>query len=193
MIIEDEHDSEFRFSGDPVPPLKALDENNQVIFVGTFNKSLFPALAIAYMVLPHSLVEVYYRARDFSGEHVPTLLQAALADYLHSGLLLRHVRKMHDLYAGRRICLLKALETHLGKRATVSGDESGMHVMVRFDTFLSEQDLIRKARASGVGLLGTSDYYLGGAPEPAAFMLGFADLSESKIEEGIRRLAAIIL
>ncbi len=193
MIIEDEHDSEFRYAGEPVPPLKSLDENQQVIFVGTFNKSLFPSLAIAYVVVPEHLVDVYCRARDCSSEPVPTLLQAALADYIQSGLLLRHVRKMHALYAGRRQCLISALEQRFGQRASIIGDAAGLHVMVRFDTFLSEADLIKKALASGVGLVGASSYYMENAPEPAAYLIGYADLSESKIKEGIKQLAAIIL
>lgn len=112
---------------------------------------------------------------------------------MQSGLLLRHVRKMHTLYCARRQCLLLALQSYFGKRASVIGDAAGMHVMVRFDTFLSEGDLIKKALASGVGLIGTGSYYMDAAPEPAAYILGYADLSESKIKEGIKRLAAIIL
>jgi GntR family transcriptional regulator/MocR family aminotransferase len=193
MIIEDEHDSEFRLVGGPVPPLKALDENNQVIFVGTFNKSLFPSMSISYMVLPENLVDVYYRTRDFSSEHVPLLMQAALAEFMQRGLLSRHVRKMHSVYAKRRQCLLSALKTNFGERATILGDQSGMHVLVRFDTYLPEPDLTQKARSVGVGLLGTSTYYVGGPSHPAEYMLGYADLNESKIEEGIRRLAAIML
>jgi GntR family transcriptional regulator/MocR family aminotransferase len=192
IIVEDEHDSEFQFGVAPIPALKGLDEQNQVIFLGSFYKTLFPSLGIAYLVLPEHLVDVYCRARDFVGEHVPLLLQAMLADFMQRGYLLRHVRKMQVLYAKRRLALLRSLEKHFGSRATVFGEEAGMHALVQFETSLSETEIITRAKAVGVGLVGTSSYYVGGPVHNAEFAMGYADLTELKIEEGVKRLAAII-
>jgi len=193
LIVEDEHDSEFQFGVGSIPALKGLDEQNQVIFLGSFYKTLFPSLGIAYLVLPDNLVEVYCRTRDFVGEHVPLLLQAMLADFMQRGYLLRHVRKMHVLYAKRRQALMRSLEKHFGPRATVFGEEAGMHALVQFETGLSETEIIYKAKTVGVGLVGTSRYYVGGPVHQAEFMLGYADLTEQRIEEGIKRLASILL
>jgi GntR family transcriptional regulator/MocR family aminotransferase len=107
--------------------------------------------------------------------------------------LLRHVRKMQVLYSKRRQALLRSLEKHFGARATVFGEEAGMHALVQFHTPIGETEIIARAKAAGVGLVGTSKYYDGGPVHHAEFMMGYADLTEQKIEEGIKRLASILI
>lgn len=192
LIVEDEHDSEFQFGVGAIPALKGLDEQDQVVFLGSFYKTLFPSLGVAYLVLPEALVEPYYRTRDFIGEHVPLLLQAMLADFMQRGYMLRHVRKMQALYAKRRECLIGTLEKYFAQRATIFGDEAGMHILVRFQTKLSDAEIVRRAQEAGVGVLSSAPYYAKQPPQPAEIIMGFADLSEAKIEEGVRRLATII-
>lgn len=194
FFIEDEHDSEFAY-GNPVPALKALDTSERVIFQGTFAKTLFPSLALAYLVLPEGLVDIYTRARELSSDQIPILVQAALRDLMHSGLLSRHVRRMRSLYAQRRNALLQAINTHLHGLADVCGYESGLHVLLRSKTGIPTEEILKRAQEAGVGLISTWRYYTGlheSQLPQGEFVLGYADLTESRIEEGIKRLAGCL-
>lgn len=192
LIVEDEHDSEFCFE-QQVPALKALDDSEQVIFVGTFVKVLFPSMSLAYMVLPRSLVSIYSQVRELSSDQPSTLLQASLAQLMHEGLLSRHVRKLRHVYAQRRSALLQALAQYFGNRATVSGENAGLHLMVRFGTGLSTEEIVTKAAEAGVGLTSTEGFYFsGGVPPNAEFILGYGNLQDRQIEEGVRRLSLVL-
>lgn len=190
VIVEDEHDSEFSY-GKPAPALKALDQNDLVIFVGSFAKTVFPSLALSYMVLPEPLVEVYTRARAVASDQIPVLIQATMREFMHSGLFSRHVRRMRTVYAARRTAFLDAIEKHLGSNAEVFGAESGLHMLLRLRSELGSAELVQRAREAGVGLIATTEYY-SGPPREAEFVLGYADLNERKIEEGVKRLARIL-
>jgi GntR family transcriptional regulator/MocR family aminotransferase len=190
LIVEDEHDSEFSY-GKPAPALKALDKNDLVVFIGTFAKVLFPSLAIAYMVIPECLVDVYAKARELSSDQVPLIVQATLREFMHSGLLSRHIRRMRTIYGLRRTALLQAFNQHFAGRVKVQGFESGLHMLARFDTTLSSREIVERAREAGIGLIAMSDYYYGPAPE-GEFVMGYADLSERKIDEGVEKLSRII-
>jgi GntR family transcriptional regulator / MocR family aminotransferase len=188
VIIEDDYDSEYRYSGAPLPCLQGLSEDVPVIYCGTFSKMMFPGLRIGYLIMPQSLLPVFRRAKWISDRHSALLEQAALADFIGEGHLERHVRKMRRIYAQRRAVLTEALGRHFGAAARTQGEAAGMHLLVRF------QDPRMQQRASGAGvqLASTDCYYL--RPQCATrayseFLLGFAALSEAAIEEGIRRIA----
>lgn len=191
LIFEDEHDSEYCHTGSPIMPLKSLDEDDRIILQGTLHKVLFPGLSVSYLVLPENLVDVYSRALDEVSEPVPTILQAALADFIRTGYLQRHMRKMRALYHSRRSALLNALRQQFGEDLPVAGDSSGMHLVVRFRCRLTDDELIDQALAAGLAVPSTRDFYVGN-PQPGEFMLGYACLTEEKIIEGVRRLAQII-
>jgi GntR family transcriptional regulator/MocR family aminotransferase len=191
LIVEDEHDSEFRYDGTVIPALKSLDEQDRVIYAGTFAKALFPGLAIGYLVLPAGLVDTYARARSLTGEQVPYLLQETLAEFIQSGLFERHIWRMTDVYRGRRMALLEALDSVLGERAIVSGTDTGMHVLVQFITKMTTQEIVSQAAGKGVGLIPTAPCYVS-KPRPREFVLGYGDLTEKLVREGVRRLASVI-
>jgi GntR family transcriptional regulator/MocR family aminotransferase len=190
IIVEDEHDSEFAY-GKPAPALKALDQRDLVIFLGSFAKTLFPSVALAYMVLPECLVDVYTRARELASDQIPILVQATMREFMHSGLFSRHVRRMRTIYGLRRTALLQAINEHLSGRADVRGYESGLHMLVRLNTKLTTEEIVKRAQDVGVSLIGTKRYYEGTARE-AEFVMGYADLTERKINEGIKRLARVL-
>lgn len=194
MIVEDDYDSEFRFSSRPIPSLQGLANVDSVIYVGTFSKVLFPSLRVGYLVAAPSLARVFARAKWLTDLQTPAIEQMVLADFINEGYLERHLRRMRTLYDNRRQMLVRALETHFGDRITILGENAGMSMMIRLRSGLNDDEIERLARASGVGLLGVRHYYMG-EKRPAntgEFLLGYAGLSERRIREGARRLAKIL-
>jgi GntR family transcriptional regulator/MocR family aminotransferase len=188
VIVEDDYDSEFRYGSRPIPALQGLADGGNVIYVGTFSKVLFPALRIGYIVVPDGLAHVFARARWLADRQTPTLEQLALTDFIVEGHLERHLRRMRTLYDRRRQSLVRALETHFDGRTEILGENAGMHLMVRLRTKLNDEEVVRRAAEVGTGVVSARIYYLGDAPANE-FVLGYAGLSERRIQEGVRRLA----
>jgi GntR family transcriptional regulator / MocR family aminotransferase len=184
VIIEDDYDSEYRYSGAPLPALQGLGPDAPVIYCGTFSKVMFPGLRVGYLIVPSALVSSFRRAKWLADRNTPMLEQAALADFLGEGHLERHIRRMRRLYAGRREALIDSLHRYFGAKATVMGDAAGMHAFVRID----DKSIAARALQNKVQLRSAQDYYLGAAPLNE-FVFGFATLSERAIREGIKRLA----
>jgi GntR family transcriptional regulator/MocR family aminotransferase len=191
MIVEDDYDSEFRFGSRPIPALQGLANGDSVIYVGTFSKVLFPSLRMGYLVAAAPLARIFARAKWLADRQTPTIEQRVLADFINEGHLERHLRRMRTLYDNRRQTLVRALATHFGDRVTVLGGNAGMHLMIRLRSGLDDQEVERRARASGVGLVSARLYYLG-EERRDEFVLGYAGLSERRIQEGARRLAKIL-
>lgn len=184
VLIEDDYDSEYRYSGPPLPALQGLAGDVPVVYCGTFSKVMFPALRVGYVVVPAALAPVFTRLKWIADRHTPILEQAALADFVAEGHLERHVRRMRRLYGRRREVLIEALHRCFGASAEVIGDPAGMHVMVRFE----DGDMLARSLKAKVQMIEAGSYYLTRAPGNE-FVLGFSSLSERAIREGIRRLA----
>jgi GntR family transcriptional regulator/MocR family aminotransferase len=191
LIIEDDYDSEFRYSSRPIPALQGLGDSHSVIYVGTFSKILFPALRVGYLIVPAPLARVFARAKWLADRQTPILEQRVLTDFIKEGYLERHLRRMRTLYDRRRQTLVRALQYHFGGRVEILGENAGMHLMVRLQTKWGDEEFVQLARLEGVGLVSARLYYLKNA-RPDEFVLGYASLSERKIQEGIRRLAKIV-
>lgn len=190
-ILEDDYDSEFRYEGRPLPSLQGLDSKGSVLYVGTFSKSMFPALRVGYLVAPRELVEVLARARWAADRQTPSLEQYALNDFLREGHLDRHIRRMRMLYGHRREVLMEELTSRFGDRMTLWGESAGLHLMVRFRTRLQDAELIRRAAGLGVGLESVAGCRIEGKGR-GEFLLRFGCLDEAKIREGLRRLASVM-
>lgn len=188
IIIEDDYDSEFRYCGRPIPALQGLDAHENVIYLGTFSKVLFPSLRVGYLVVPHPLVEVFSRARWLADRQTSTIAQRVLTDFINEGHLERHLRRMRVLYDRRRQTLVRAFKQYFEDRITILGENAGMHLMVRLQTGLSDEEVVRRAGEAGVGLISARIYYIADARSDE-FVMGYANLSERKIYEGVRRLA----
>ncbi len=152
MIVEDDYDSEFRFGSRPIPSLQGLANGDSVIYVGTFSKVLFPSLRIGYLVATPSLARVFARAKWLADRQTPAVEQRVLADFINEGHLERHLRRMRTLYGARRQTLVRAFEIYFGDRVTILGGNAGMHLMIRLRSGLDDDEIQRRARASGVGL-----------------------------------------
>jgi GntR family transcriptional regulator/MocR family aminotransferase len=185
IVIEDDYDSEYRYSGPPLPAMHGLSTGANVIYLGTFSNVMFPGLRIGYLVVPPALAGPFSTAKWLADRNTAMLEQAALADFIAEGHLDRHVRRMRRIYKRRRDVLLDALARHFGDAAAIRGDAAGMHMSVRFRAAAAMQ---ARAERQGVHLAGSGVYYLGRAPANE-FLLGFSAISERMIRDGIRRLA----
>jgi GntR family transcriptional regulator / MocR family aminotransferase len=191
VIIEDDYDSEYRYGEKPIPAMQGLDRNDSVIYVGTFSKVLFPALRIGYLVIPSGLVKIFAQAKRLLDRHSPLLEQCVLADFINEGHLERHLRRMRTLYNQRWQALVKSLESRLGEHVTILGNAAGIHLMVQLQTDINDDEIIVRAAQMGVGLTSAAPFYLGSS-RGGQFLLGYANLEEEKIDEGIFQLAQIL-
>lgn len=197
LIVEDDYDSELRYGARPVPALAALGDagpaGRNVAYVGTFSKVLFPALRLGYVVLPPDLVGPFAMAKNLTDRHAPTLLQATVAAFMAEGHFERHLARTRRLYAGRQAALLDALASEMPGIADRHpyATSAGLHFLVRFAVECSEEELIRRAAAVGIGLDGASSCFVT-PPSKPHIMLGYAALPEEQIREGIRRLADLL-
>ena len=184
-IIEDDYDSEYRYSGAPLPALQGLAHGVPVIYIGTFSKVMFPGLRIGYVVAPQRLVPALKRAKWLADRHTSLLDQAALTDFIREGHLERHIRRMRRLYGRRRQVLVESLARYFGAGAKVRGDAAGMHLLVKFD----DDRIAERAVVNKVLLMSAGAYYLTKAPR-SEFIFGFSSIGERTIREGVKRLAA---
>jgi GntR family transcriptional regulator/MocR family aminotransferase len=186
VVLEDDYDSEYRYSGPPLPAMHSLADGASIIYLGTFSNVMFRGLRVGYLVVPKDLVEPFRVAKWMADRHTPLVEQAALADFLREGHLERHIRRMRRLYKRRRDALLEALDRHFGRRAVVRGDAAGLHLTVRLS---GAGNLQARAERNGVGL-SSSDIYYHSKPVPNEFILGFSAETERTLREGIRRIAS---
>lgn len=192
LIIEDDYDSEYRYGDRPIPALQGLDQTHSVCYVSTFSKVLFPSLRIGYLVLPSSLVSLFAHAKWLSDRQLPLLEQQVLTDFIEEGHLERHIRQMRSHYNHCRQVLVQALNFHFGDQVTILGEKAGIHLMVRLHTNLSDEEIIHRAAQVSVGMIPAQPCYLK-AHHPGEFIFGYSELSEQQLQEGIRRLAQVLL
>jgi len=188
FIVEDDYDSEYRYGGQPLPALQGLDVHDRVIFIGSFNKLLFPSLRLGYLVVPPALIEPLVALRSAMGLHAPALGQAVLCDFITGGHLFRHVRRMRRVYAARRAALVDAVDSLLRGVLQLSDSEAGLQVPGRLLVRLDSQLVAAEAATNGVLVTPLSRY----ARRPIAadgLLLGFAAIDEREIRSGAARLA----
>jgi GntR family transcriptional regulator/MocR family aminotransferase len=191
VIVEDDYDGEFHYDAQPVESLQGLDTEGRVVYVGTFSRTIFPALRIGYLIAPKSLIAPFTAAKWLCDRHTATLEQETLAEFIATGAYERHLHKARRENAKRRTALLQAIDEHLGHRVTVTGDRSGTHIVLWLRARLSEEKLIARAAGAGVGVYGISGYYLD-SPRGPGLMLGYSRLNAEEIREGVRLLSKAI-
>ncbi|HXW90669.1 MAG TPA: PLP-dependent aminotransferase family protein [Terriglobales bacterium] len=193
FITEDDYDSEYRYDGPPLQALAGLDQEGRVIYVGTFSKILFPALRLAYVVLPESLVEPVVAAKAIGDTGTAALEQLVLADFIEMGHFDRHLRRTNASNGARRDALVTAIHKEFGDRADVCGANTGLHLLVwlkgRSGGMIS--DVHGKAEKAGVGLYTVDPFYVR-PPRRTGVVLGYAPLQPREIRDGIRYLAAAL-
>lgn len=194
-LIEDDYDSEFRYKGKPIPSLQATDRNDKVIYIGTFSKSIAPAIRVSYMVLPLTLLEEYEKKAFFFASTVSRTDQAMLEEFIRDGYYERHLNKMRKTYKGKHDLLLGSLRG-FEKQFSVSGENAGLHILLNDKAGRSEAELVRKAKEAGVRVYGISETYIRRSEqeeEAAIILLGYGGLTEVQITEGIQKLKEVWL
>ena len=188
-IIEDDYDSEFRYKGKPIPALQGYDVNGKVIYIGTFSKSIAPAIRMSYLVLPAKLCRVYEERCGFINSTVSKVDQLILQKFIEDGYYERHLNKMRALYKNRHDTLLAALK-NWNAGFSVSGENAGVHLLLHFHGGKSEEELIRLAASKGIKVYGLSEYYVDERKKSreAVILLGYANLSEEKIKDAVSLL-----
>lgn len=187
-IIEDDYDSEYRYSGRPLEALQGLDDARRVLYVGTFSKVLFPSLRLGYLVVTPELAQGFVAARHFIDAHAPLLEQMALADFIAEGHFVRHLRKMRLLYADRRDTLVDALTRELGDLLEVTTPEAGMHLVAQLPPGMSGEAIASRAAERGLRIQSVSRSSL----RPLArgmLMFGFAGATPDELRAGVHTLA----
>ncbi|HVE58890.1 MAG TPA: PLP-dependent aminotransferase family protein, partial [Pyrinomonadaceae bacterium] len=190
-IVEDDYNSEFRYAGRPLASLQNLDNFGRVIYVGTFSKTIFPALRLGCLVVPRNLIEIFAAARSLCDCHSPIFEQAILADFIAEGHFARHLRKMRTLYEKRQNILVEEAEKQLGGLLKVSKAESGMHLIGWLAEGFSETEVAEKASENGLNLTPLSSYCIENKL-PAGVILGYTGFDEKQIRQGIQRLKQIL-
>jgi GntR family transcriptional regulator / MocR family aminotransferase len=191
VIVEDDYDGEFRYEGHPLESLQGLDSEGRIIYVGTFSRTVFPALRVGYLIVPKSLTQAFTAAKWLNDQHSATLEQQALAEFVSSGAYERHLRRVRRRNAARRKALLDAIAKYLDGRVEVTGDGSGAHVVLWPKKRVSEDAIVASAASRSVGISGISRYFLT-KPTRSGLMLGYCRMNEEGIREGVRRLGEIL-
>lgn len=182
-IIEDDYDSEFRYRGKPLPPLKSLDAPQRVIYAGAFSKTFFPALRAAWLVVPEPLVAQFRQQAALMSCSVPTLWQQTLADFIREGHFWRHLKKMRASYAQRRQWLESALREH---GIAVVPQAGGIQMVVRLSG--DDRQLALRGRQAGLAIQALSDWRMDSRGE-GALLMSFTNLTSAEMAgEVVRKL-----
>ena len=187
-IIEDDHDSEFRYKGKPIPSLQGLDTSESVIYLGTFSRSIAPAIRVAYMVLPPRLLTHYRTHCSFYSNTVSRIDQNILSNFIDGGYFERHLNKMRKIYHAKHDSMVQELAV-FGNKIRISDSNAGLHLLIEFKLPFSEEELIAAAKQAGIRIYGLSPHeIIPVARKYPVCLMGFANLTPEEIKHGIQQL-----
>lgn len=189
-IIEDDYDSEFHYAGKPTACVQGLDQHQRTIYIGTFTKSMFPGLRIAFMVLPPKLVAPMTAARTLLDGHSAPIPQLTLARFMEGGHFGAHVRTMRAVYCERRDVLEQLVRKHLADFVEPEVPDGGMQMPCRFVRDIPELEAMGAAQRAGIDLLGLTPLHASGACRPG-FLMGFAAYAPKELELAVKKLADV--
>jgi GntR family transcriptional regulator/MocR family aminotransferase len=191
VVLEDDYDSEYRYAQQPVEPLQSLDREGRVVYVGTFSKSLLPALRTGFVVPPQSLLEALRRAKQVTSWEGDLTTQGALAEFLAEGHHAAHVRRATRVYRERRDVLLDGL-SRLDDVLRVIPSVAGLHVAARFvDESVDDRAVVRRAAQRGVRVEALSDHHRD-VPARPGLVVGFGGIDAAALPDAMTRLEAAV-
>ena len=193
IIIEDDYDSEFRFTGRPLPTLQSIDTGGRVIYMNTFSQTIAPSMRVGFMVLPLRLLERYRRELGFYACTVPSLDQHVLARFISGGYYDQHLSRMRKEYRARRAGVLEAFRSSsFADRIVISEQGAGLHFLLRLDTSCSDDALRERAEALGVRLGFLSEYAAVPLPDHAhTLVVNYAGLEPARLPAAMTLLAQV--
>ncbi|CAH0289221.1 HTH-type transcriptional regulatory protein GabR [Peribacillus frigoritolerans] len=186
-IIEDDYDSEFRYSGKTIPSLQSMDAGDKVIYLGSFSKSLMPSIRISYMVLPAPLLQMHQQELSFYHSTVSRIDQHVLTQFMKEGDFEKHLNRMRKVYRRKLDKVIDLFKPH--QQIKIIGERSGLHIVLIVKNGMDEQTLIQQANEDHIKIYGLSTYSIEKIDEhPPKIILGFAGIPESELEKAIHLL-----
>jgi GntR family transcriptional regulator/MocR family aminotransferase len=191
ILLEDDYDGEYRYSGRPVPALQGLDRDGRVLYAGSFSKVLFPALRLGYLIVPPDLVDAFAAAKSLTSRHAPVLEQAVLCDFIVEGHFGRHLRRMREIYAERLAALLESSRRRLAGLLEITGVEAGLQTAGWLAAGIDAKRATRTAARRNVEV--SPIRFSNQSQNPReALQLGFAAVDVPEIRRGVEDLAAVL-
>lgn len=189
IIIEDDYDSELRYNSRPIPSIQSIDSKESVVYIGTFSKSLSPSLRVNYMVLPQSLMERYDKLFNRYQAAVSVIQQKIIQQFMYLGHWDRHLRKICLSNKRKHDILVHAIHELMGDKIIIHGKNAGLHILLKFNNGMYEEEAIKKARDHGIIVYPVSPFWIRKDKySNNMVLLGFGSSSENEIVEGIRIL-----
>ena len=195
-VVEDDYDSEYRYTGPPLASMQSLDKAGCVIYTGTLSKILFPGLRLGYMVLPPPLVDAFVQGKAIIDRHTATMPQMVLTDFINEGHFSRHIKRTREAYVERRDTLLKALERHLSDELEIGNADAGLHFAVTFRRQRDDRAIVRTALERGIELRALSSFYNASQPNcsilPSGLLIGFAAVRDADLKRSALALRDLL-
>ncbi|MGE5806362.1 MAG: PLP-dependent aminotransferase family protein [Ignavibacteria bacterium] len=192
-VIEDDYDSEFRYSGSPLPSLQGLDQFKRVLYLGTFSKVLFPGLRIGYLVLPDKeMSDLFATAKSLTDRQNPIFEQIILTKFIEEGYFTRHLRKMRMLYKTRQEFLISEIEKELKGLVKAESSPAGMHIILRLPKKSNDKKIAEEAFKRGIIVRPLSEYSIKYLQNPG-LLLGYTAFEKNQIRKGIQELKKVLV
>ena len=193
-IIEDDYDSEFRYSGRAIVPMFAEDTREKIIYLNTFSKTMVPSLRISYMILPEELAKRYKETLGFYSCTVSSFEQFALAEFIESGAFERHINRMRNFYRKQRVAILKELlASPIAKKSSIEEHNAGTHFLLKIRTDKSKDDIYTEGIGKDLHISFFSDYIMSDKDKPGfvTLVINYAAIVPDKVSEVVKRLNEI--
>lgn len=186
-IIEDDYDSEFRLTGKPIPPMFSIDSSGKVIYMNTFSKSLLSTMRISYMVLPPKLANKFYEKLSFYSCTVSNFEQYTLAKFIDMGYFEKHINRMRLYYSRQRKKVLECIEKSvINDKCEVIENDSGLHFLIKLNTKLSDEEVIKALKRERIVMKAISEYYIDKIESKHIFILNYANIDIEKLRECLK-------
>ena len=191
-LIEDDYDSEFRFTGRPIPTLQSIDTAGRVIYMNTFSQTISPSMRLGFAVLPPRLLEKYRGELDFYACTVPALEQLVLARFLDRGFYEQHLARMRKEYRARHDAVLSAFRgSSFARRIRITEQGAGLHFLLHLETDRSDRELKERAEERDVRLSFLSEYFAASHPAEHILVVNYAGLDPRRLPEAMELLAEV--
>jgi GntR family transcriptional regulator/MocR family aminotransferase len=191
-VVEDDYDSEFRYSGPALPSLQGIDTNGRVVYVGTFSKVLHPGIRYGYLIVPPQLAKAFQVARFLADRHSPLFLEQVLTDFMRQGHFVSNFLRMKSNYKAKLDALVRLLNARAGRHLDVVRPNQGLHLIAYLKNGLQDTLVADELAKAGVVARAISRLYAEKSRARSGLMLGFAGFSEGRLVTAVERLAAVI-